>query len=585
MLSDPSFLAAHALVIDGNATMRKAVVAQLQQLGVKKIQQCKGLSDARALLEQQAFDFVLCADLIEGSELTGQSLLEELRRDTILPHSTVFVMMAGEATYAKVVEAAEAALDCFLLRPFRINALSERLLVARRRKLELGPILAALDAGQAEQALAACLRRFEADQPFALHCARMAAEIQLRTGRIADALALYQRIDTAHQPPWALLGVARAQFAAGDTAAANQTVTAVVAKHPSMVDAYDVLGRVQLEQGELALAMRTLLSVAEMTPGCVLRMQHCGTLAFYLGDQAVAAKQLERAVQLGLASRLFDGLTLLLLAFVRHDAGDTRRLAASHGQLQQYRKNFEGSRRLQRFEQVANILRVLLARQLDEARAMMLTMGEELAQEDFDLEASNLLLALWSRQQVRDVSAGQQERLVRGIGMRFCVSNATTEILVTSAQKNPTISAILRACHETITELAGKALALANQGQPQQALRQLLDQGALHRNAMLIDLALQLARSHAAALRSADPAQADTLLAEASALQGRFCRPITHLAGVRRSGRAPGGLLLRGQQLQAAGAVPTAPVSVPVAAKVAAADLPHSQLALATTIK
>ena len=566
MLTDPTFRTAQALVIDGNATMRKAVIAQLRELGVEKVQQCKGLADAKALLEQVIFDFVLCADLIEGSELTGQSLLEELRREMILPHSTVFVMMAGEATYATVVEAAEAALDCFLLRPFRINALSERLLLARRRKQELGPILAALDAGQAEEALAVCLRRFAAGQPFALHCARMAAEIQLRTGRISEALALYQRIDAAHQPPWALLGVARAQFASGDTAAANLTVTALLAKHPTLVDAYDVLGQVQLEQGELALALSTLLSVAEMTPGCVLRMQHCGTLAFYLGDHAVAVKQLERAVQLGLASRLFDGLTLLLLAFVRHDAGDTRRLAASHSQLQQYRKTFEGSRRLQRFEQVANILRVLLARQLDEARALMLAMGEELEQEDFDLEASNLLLALWSRQQVRDVSAGQQERLVRGIGMRFCVSKASTEILVASAQKNPTISAILRACHETITEFADGALALANQGQPQQALRQLLDQGTSHRNARLIDLALQLLRRHAARLD-----EADSLLEEATALQGRFCRPVTHLAGVRRSGRAPGGLLLRGQQLQTAGAVPTPPLSRLVTASLTAA--------------
>lgn len=338
MLTDPSFRTAQALVIDGNATMRRTVLGQLRALGVEKIQQCKGLVDAKALLEQVAFDFVLCADLIDGSELTGQSLLEELRREMTLPHSTVFVMMAGEATYATVVEAAEAALDCFLLRPFRLNSLAERLIVARRRKVALGSILAALDAGQPAVALAACLQRYDAAAPFALHCARMAAEILLQTGRTGEALALFRRVDQAQQPTWAQLGIARALFAQGDTGGACQQVTDLLARQPGMVDAYDVLGRVQLEQGDLLQAMRTHATVAEMTPGCIMRMQQCGTLAFFVGDQPLATKMLERAVLQGLSSRLFDGLTLLLLAFVRHDAADTRRLATASSQVQQHAK-------------------------------------------------------------------------------------------------------------------------------------------------------------------------------------------------------------------------------------------------------
>ena len=146
---------------------------------------------------------------------------------------------------------------------------------------------------------------------------------------------------------------------------------------------------------------------------------------------------------------------------------------------------------------------------------------------------------------MRDIAAGQQERLVRGIARRCCVSKAVTEILVASAQRNPTISAILRACHEAISELADAAQALAQQGQAQQAVRALLDQGASHRNAHLIELAGVLAHQHLAAL-----SDGAALLAEVAQLQARFCRPITHLAGVRRSGRAPGGLLLRGQRLR-----------------------------------
>ena len=344
------------------------------------------------------------------------------------------------------------------------------------------------------------------------------------------------------------MGIARALFAQGETSAACQQVTDLLARQPGMVDAYDVLGRVQLEQGDLLQAMRTHATVAEMTPGCIMRMQQCGTLAFFVGDQPLATKMLERAVLQGLSSRLFDGLTLLLLAFVRHDAADTRRLASASALVQQHAKNAPTARRLQRFEAAARALQVLLAHQLDEARNSILALAADVHAEDFDLEAANLVLALWSRLPARDVAAGQQERLVRSIAMRFCVSKAVTEILVASAQRNPSISAILRACHEAINALADAAKALAAQGQTRQAVGDLLAHGATHRNARLIELALVLAQPHRA--EWAEWADGPTVLAEAEQLRTRFCRPITHLAGVRRSGRAPGGLLLRGQRLQ-----------------------------------
>ena len=59
------------------------------------------------MLEHKPYDIVLCDYHFEGTNLSGQDLLDELRRENLLPYSTVFVMVTGEATYAKVMEAAE----------------------------------------------------------------------------------------------------------------------------------------------------------------------------------------------------------------------------------------------------------------------------------------------------------------------------------------------------------------------------------------------------------------------------------------------------------------------------------------------
>ena len=117
--------------------------------------------DARRQLEFRAFDFVLCELHFDGSEMTGQDLLDELRREQLLPFSTVFVMVTGEATYAKVAEAAESALDGYLLKPHKATHLAERLQVARIRKLSLQDIFDAIDAQEFERAANLCMERFE----------------------------------------------------------------------------------------------------------------------------------------------------------------------------------------------------------------------------------------------------------------------------------------------------------------------------------------------------------------------------------------------------------------------------------------
>jgi len=541
---DSPTLGARALVIDGNPTMRRATVAQLRDLGIEQVRQCKGLADARMSLEQMDFDFVLCADFIEGSELSGQNLLEELRREAILPHSTVFVMLASEATYAKVVEAAEAALDVFLLRPYKVTALADRLVAARRRKRELGVVFEALQANRHAEAVRACLERYEQQQPYGLHCARMAAEILLKAGQADEALALFRRLAHDRQLAWAKLGVARAHFAAGDLHNARRQAEALVKANPTMVEAYDLLGRVQVDQGELSQALRTYHTVTEITPGCSLRLQQCGSLAFYLDDRELVVEMLERAVSIGTQSRLFDALSLLLLAFVRHDMGDLRRLMALQTPLQQFQNDYPQSRRLKLFVRAGGALRALLNKQLDEAFQTVQALADEADTPDFDLEAAIVVLALWTRLPTRDVAAGQQDKMVRAIAMRFCTSKAISEILVAAARHHETLSQMLRACHAEITGVAEEAMRLAMQGQQSRAVAMLLEHGEATRNARLIEMSSLLLRRHRDHI-----ADQDALLERSVALHQRYCRPITHIAGIRRSSRAPGGLVLRGQRL------------------------------------
>ncbi|PJC11810.1 MAG: response regulator, partial [Comamonadaceae bacterium CG_4_9_14_0_8_um_filter_60_18] len=134
-----------ALVVDGNPTSRAILVSQLRDLGVGDVVQATRLTDARRQLENRKFDVVLCEQNFSGDSMTGQDLLDDLRRDQLLPFSTIFIMVTGEATYGTVAEAAESALDGYLLKPHKAAHLVDRLRQARIRKATLQEIFTAIE--------------------------------------------------------------------------------------------------------------------------------------------------------------------------------------------------------------------------------------------------------------------------------------------------------------------------------------------------------------------------------------------------------------------------------------------------------
>ena len=121
---------AKALVIEGNPQSRSIIVGQLRDAGVGTIVQCPRLADARTKLEMWTFDVVISEQYFEREDMTGQDLLDDLRRNQLLPFYTVFVMVTSESSYSKVAEAAESALDAYLLKPHTHNDLAQRLKLA-----------------------------------------------------------------------------------------------------------------------------------------------------------------------------------------------------------------------------------------------------------------------------------------------------------------------------------------------------------------------------------------------------------------------------------------------------------------------
>lgn len=532
---------ATALVIDGNPQSRSILVSQLRELGIGAITQCTRLVDARSKLEFSAYDLVVCEQYFERENLTGQDLLDDLRRNQLLPFYTVFVMVTSESSYSKVAEAAESALDAYLLKPHTSAGLAERITMARDRKLSLKDIFSTIEAGRFEDAAAICKDRFQAREPYWLYAARIGAELMLRSGHMADAEAMYEAVVKAKTLPWAKLGVARAQLEAGFPQRAETTLKGLIETEPGYSDAYDVMGRAQFELGNFEAALNTFRMSTKLTPSSVNRLLKHGMMAYYAGDKEEGIEQLERATRLGLDSKLYDAQALVLLAFARLDDNDNRGLNRCADQLMHLRERQPDSPRLQRLLDVVEALAAIqnhqTARALDEVRRI----AKSILLPSFDFESASNLLALMTRLATRSIQLYEVDAAVDVTGLRFSTSRSLTELLACACTGRIGFVNRVRAAHVEVLKITEQAMTLSLKGDPQSAVETLIEQGEKTLNAKIIESAHLVLQRYETKIPDHEP-----LLLRAQALREKYQTTEIHagLGEQAHTGRAAGGMSL-----------------------------------------
>ncbi len=527
-----------ALVVEGNATMRSIMRSQLRDIGVGTVIQVGRAEEARKSLEYRSFDFVLCELHFQGEQYSGQDLLDDLRRNQLLPFSTVFIIVTAEASYRLVAEAAESALDSFMLKPYVPAQLAKRLFQSRNRKNALKDIFQAMEEQRFEEAAELCMQRFQAREKYWLYTARLGAELLLRIGRTSEAQEMFKAIVEAKTLPWAKLGVARAQIEGGQVSQAASTLENLISEDPQFADAYDVMGRAHFEQGKFAAALETYAMAAALTPQSIGRMQNLGMMTFYGGEHAQAEPLLERTVRIGLESKIFDAQVLVLLAFARLERNDRVGLLRCRDDMQRLiEKDPDKPRllRLLRLHSTINTLCQIAESQFGQCVSSTREQCSHIGDPEFDFEGASNLLALLCLLTNKAIALDEVDQVVESIGLRFCSNRALTELMFANAQAHPPFAEQMRLCQTKVLQFSETALRLSLSGKPAEAVQELIRRGRETCNARLIDNAHQLLQKNAAKI-----AELQTLEAEVQQLRTRYAINSARASLGDPNGRASG---------------------------------------------
>jgi two-component system, chemotaxis family, chemotaxis protein CheY len=112
------------LVVDDASTMRRIVRGLLRELSLKNIREAENGSDALEELRRKKADLVI-SDW-NMPQMTGIELLRAIRSDSALKDLPV-LMVTAEAKKENIMEAVQAGVNNYIVKPFSAETLQEKL--------------------------------------------------------------------------------------------------------------------------------------------------------------------------------------------------------------------------------------------------------------------------------------------------------------------------------------------------------------------------------------------------------------------------------------------------------------------------
>ena len=112
------------LVVDDFSTMRRIIKNLLRDLGFTNAQEADDGTTALPMLQKGNFDFLVTDWNMPGMQ--GIDLLKAIRADEKLRHLPV-LMVTAESKREQIVEAAQAGVNGYVVKPFTAATLEEKI--------------------------------------------------------------------------------------------------------------------------------------------------------------------------------------------------------------------------------------------------------------------------------------------------------------------------------------------------------------------------------------------------------------------------------------------------------------------------
>jgi len=286
------------LVVDDFENFRLSIRQMIRAFGVEKIEVAGNGEDAVVRCEQEEFDIVLC-DYNLGQGKSGQQVLEELRYNEILKHTSIFVLITAETSKDMVMGALEYLPDGYITKPITKAVLQKRLdnMIEQREKLK--PINIAIDKGDLDRAIELIDAEIKSETKYVTWCLRTMANLYYRQEEYELAKKIYEQVLSKRDIGWAKLGMGRVRIALGEYDEAIEDLQELIHQNGNLIEAYDALADALMKKGKTQEAQKTLQDAVRISPHAIMRQKRLAEVCEVNKDVEGAANALRQTVRLG----------------------------------------------------------------------------------------------------------------------------------------------------------------------------------------------------------------------------------------------------------------------------------------------
>lgn len=298
-MATPPFSELKVLIIDDAPIVIASLRSMLLKLGFSEpnLVWSKSPRAAVFMAGRQKFDIFIC-DYNFGKGLNGKQVFEELKHYKLIKQEAVFVLVTGENSSYVVHSILELKPDEYILKPFNILTLQERLTNAISRKHALKALYQAERDGDAELGLSLCdeLEPFHAEYYFVIQ--KFRGDFLTKLRRFDHAREVYLETLEHKDFDWAKIGLANALKQTGRQVEAAQVIQDLLASAPNNVRARVEAASISLSNNSIPEAIHHLQIANQIVPGHSDREWVLANLCLSVGDTVSALERYRLYVEI-----------------------------------------------------------------------------------------------------------------------------------------------------------------------------------------------------------------------------------------------------------------------------------------------
>jgi tetratricopeptide (TPR) repeat protein len=275
-------------------------------------------------MQDKAYDVILCDYNLGPGKKDGQQVLEEAKYREFIRYSTIFIMLTAENTMAMVMGAFEYQPDDYLIKPINNAVLFSRIETIMKRKADFEDIEEAISNKEYMHAISLCGKHAKNNPKNILEYMRLKSNLCLTIGRYDEATAVYEKVLSMRELPWAKMGMGKVYFLTKSYVQAKEVFQSIIEDNKTFMEAYDWLAKTLKEMESMEEAQKVLLAASELSPKAILRHQAIGEISYEIKDYDIAEEAFKSAIEIGHNS-CFKGpseYTGLAKTFLKKDSSE-----------------------------------------------------------------------------------------------------------------------------------------------------------------------------------------------------------------------------------------------------------------------